>query len=227
MIRLRTLWLPKLGHTLDEYEDAAASSAPTFPLRAALADGATESMYASGWARHLAAAYVDGALGGMENFVEHVRFSWRPSADLEDVPWYVEAGASEGAHASFLGITVEAGGTWRADGVGDVCLFHLRSARSLSIWPIDDPDAFSHRPILISSNPSDRSPQIDRLEGTWLHGDAFILASDALSAWLMRAGPHALLDVAQPQFRLLVDVARRSGAMRNDDVTALIVSIDT
>ena len=48
--------LPRHGLTLDECEDAWACNNPA--RRIAVADGASESIYAGEWARYLCAAYV-------------------------------------------------------------------------------------------------------------------------------------------------------------------------
>lgn len=102
----------------------------------------------------------------------------------------------------------EGAGTWRAESVGDCCLFHVRGGHLHASWPYADAGDFHHCPHLISSLES----PLDVLaaSGTWQEGDAFILATDALAAWLLEAGVEALLE--SEDFGGLVAAARRDTA---------------
>lgn len=247
-IEIDTAWRPKEGHSEDEYEDAFAVSEPQLPLRAAVADGATESAFSGRWARALAGAFVER--GELSAAVDTARANWAPQPD--PARWYAAAKAAEGAHAAILGLTIDRE-RWRAESVGDCCLFHIRGARILETWPMTSADAFSHHPPLISSRPSDAihpesdvsihpdsSPSdhpsdhptdhtaIESTNGTWKAGDDFILASDAIAQWLLGR-------IDQSDFRLgagasagdldaLIAEARSNG-MRNDDVTLIAISI--
>ncbi len=237
-MRIETLWLPKSGHADDEYEDAFAASDPeTFPFRAAIADGATESAFSGGWARTLAGEYLkSGAL------MEAAASARRLFSPVLDGRWYVEAKATEGAHAALLGLELGAHpvvprrapdvqarrpagvgadrGGWRAESVGDCCLFHVRGGELRRSWPFADAGEFHHRPELISSRADDVEAEI--IEGAWQAGDTFVLATDALAAWLLEAGVEPLLTA--DDFDALVEVARRS-TLRNDDTTAVIIRL--
>ena len=315
---IRTAWQPKAGHRPEEYEDAFAVSSPRLPFRAAIADGATESIFSGGWARALVDAFVSGcktnedagALNAgdmasnsadmapnagdmapnvgdmatnsadmasnsadmasnagdmasnsadmapnagdmapnvgdkatnsadmasnardlapnadgatpntyspMSEAIRQARDSWSPEPDTR---WYVAAKAAEGAHAAILSFELRQDG-WVAEAVGDCCLFHLRGDALLKAWPIDDPDAFTHRPPLVSSR--DTPTEILGASGDWCPGDAFVFATDAVAEWLLRGRSIEALN-GEPVERWLEAVKR--GGMRNDDATLIHVYI--
>lgn len=228
-LTIRSAWRPKPGHRPDEYEDAFAVSPPRLPFRAAVADGATESIYSGGWARALVEAYVAGSAANpgagasgahsdspLAEAIRRARTSWGPEPDAR---WYVAAKAAEGAHAALFGFELRHDG-WLAEAVGDCCLFHIRDDLLLAAWPIDDPDAFSHRPPLVSSR--DSPMEILRTSGKWLPGDAFVFATDAAAEWLLRSESQARL-IFEPVDHWF-DGSNR-GFIRNDDVTLLVVTI--
>lgn len=231
-IHARALWSPKSGHSSHEYEDAFAVSgldtvhapADARTFRAAVADGATEAAFSRSWANRLTAAFVQS--GDVESSMPALRQSFR-SRSQRRLPWYLEAKLEEGAHAAMLGLEIQAHGTvrtWKAAAVGDCCLFHVPSTGRPFSWPLDATDTFTHTPDLISSAAADPLPSFLEASGTWHPGDAFILATDALAAWLISTGPAALLT-AENRFDELVLEARADGLMRDDDVTAVIVDL--
>lgn len=222
---------PKRGHSSSEYEDAAAtSSTKAFPLHAAVADGATEAAFSRQWARILTAGWVEEAPLSPTGFVEAVpvwRRQWKQdvAANVQNRPWYAAAKAEQGAFAALLGLTVQASGTWQAVSIGDCVLFQLRGETVRTAWPFSDPEAFTHRPVLLASRllQSEISPEVS--QGTWAAGDTFLLASDALAAWLLRIGPSAGRAFTPDAFKEAIRLAREDGALRNDDVTLVRITI--
>jgi len=221
----------KRGQSWAEYEDAAAASSPErLPLHAAVADGATESAYARRWAQILAAGWVEHAPRAPDELVQAVpawRQSWQRDASekTRGQPWYAVAKIEQGAFAALLGLTLHPSGAWHALGLGDCNLFHLRDDTVRLAWPLQDPDAFSHRPELLSSrsSPSEMTP--DATQGTWTAGDTFLLASDAVAAWLLRVGPPAGRTLDAASFAPRIRQARGDGALRNDDATLVRISL--
>jgi hypothetical protein len=138
-------------------------------------------------------------------------------------PWYVQAKAEEGAFATGLVFSVHDDGTWAAASIGDCCLFHLRG-ETVQAWPTDDPEAYTNRPDLIPSRGADRIPTPDTTTGRWVPGDTFLLATDAVAAWLLRAGPRSVLE-ADASFEATVETARADATLRNDDATLLILEL--
>ncbi len=222
--------LPKVGHREEEYEDAAAWMAPLRgPLWAAVADGATEAAFARDWAQCLVAGFVEEGRGG-DSLGEQLpawQAGWREAvgARAQRLPWFAEAKVAQGAYAAFLGLTLEKEGTWHALAVGDCCLFHLRDEAVLTSWPFTDAAAFTHRPALLSSLPEHALPPVVRTAGRWRAGDVFLLATDALAAWLLRTGPISALAFTAETFATDIATAHRNGDLRNDDVTLVRIEL--
>lgn len=217
--------LTKRGHTEIECEDAVAGPVVRDGVwAAAVADGATESAYARAWAETLASAALDAALEDA-TLPEAVRlarrtFAARPEATAA-LPWYAEAKRDEGAFAAVASLRVAPDGTWTAEAVGDCVAMHLRDGRLEAAFPLDDPAAFGNRPALVASLGTE--PVVERHEGTWQPGDAFVLATDALAAHLLATDPTAALALDAETFPAFVAAAREAG-MTNDDV-ALVAFI--
>ncbi len=224
---IRTHWLPKQGHTPDEYEDATAPpvAAADGTVRAALADGATESAFAGAWARTLVEEFTGSDVTVPETFAESIHrtrrvFGGRIAEHATDLPWYAAAKAEEGAFAAFLGFVLYPNGAWRAVAVGDCCLFHLRGGACLTTWPLDDPADFGNRPDLLGSRLDVSQPDAQTTSAQWTAGDRFLLVSDALAAYLLAHDPAAATGLDAEAFVAFVAGARADG-MRNDDVTLL------
>ena len=218
-------WLPKAGHRGEEYEDAfALSEAARLPMRLAVADGATESAFAGAWAQHLVRQFVDESVDSETDLRERLP-AWQAAWQVEvgeqakGLPWYAAAKAEQGAFAAMLGLTVRPEGTWKALAVGDCDLLHLRDGALHAAWPLDDPEQFTHRPALLSSREGAAVPAVQERSGTWRPGDAFVLATDALAAWLLATDPARALGWTDATFLKAVDAARAEGVLRNDDVT--------
>ncbi len=221
---VRTFWLPRDGAAPTACEDAFAVR-PGWPFAAAVADGATESAFSGAWARHLVQCFCRD-LPATPEALQHRLASWRASwqPDLPaTLPWYVAAKVEEGAHAALLGLIVQPEGTWQAVAVGDAVLLHLRAAQLLKAWPIDNPAHFHHRPALLGSRDDSGLVPVEGIEGRWKPGDAFVLATDALGAWLLGDDPTLPLRLTTGELAQHVTAARHRRALRNDDVAAVVV----
>jgi hypothetical protein len=232
----RVLWLPKGDHTAEEYEDAAfVSETGTWPLRAAVADGATESVFARDWANRLVRGAAQSEGLNADSFPQQLR-DWQ-NAFLQqhqqqqlregERAWYAERKAEEGAFATLLGLTVHRDRSWQAFSVGDCCLFHLRDNDVIVAWPFDDAEAFDDRPALVPSLSERDAPSPKTHSGEWKLHDAFVLTTDALAAWLLDGGtPADLFSLPPDTFQEGVEAAREEGALRDDDTTALTLKIE-
>lgn len=224
-------WMPKAGHRTDEYEDAfAVSEGNEGPRHAAIADGATESAFARAWARRLVRGCVEDATASAAAVASHLpvwRTAWHETVAgrTEALPWYAAAKAEQGAYAALLSVVARADGTWQAVAVGDCSLMHLRKGTLVSAWPMDDPEQFHHRPTLLASTAEVPLPPLQERSGRWQPGDVLVLATDALAAWLLATDPARALGWTETSFRDAVTAARNAGALRNDDVTALILAL--
>ncbi|MFB6098328.1 MAG: hypothetical protein ABEK84_04305 [Salinibacter sp.] len=239
----RILAVPKKGASRDEYEDAAAVRDETWPVRAAVADGATESVFARSWAETLAdgLSTVAATPEALAQALPEWQASWTDAlaARADSLPWYTAAKARKGAFAAVLGIECRRDGRWRAVSVGDALLLHLRGTALQRTWPHTAPDDFTSRPALVPSRPDRPAPfpeDYRSVTGTWQRGDAFLLATDAVAAWLLRvgfqdgpspsgAGPAAARSWSPEAFREVVAAGRAEGHLRNDDSTLLVLEV--
>jgi hypothetical protein len=231
-VQSRILAVPKGGASTDEYEDAAAVREEAWPVRAAVADGATESAFAGSWAETLAGGLCDIEVtpDAVVETLADWQTTWRDriSDRVEALPWYGDAKAREGAFATLLGLELRRGGHWRAMGIGDCLLVHLRGETVQQAWPYTAPDDFTNRPALVQSRSGHSSPKPEDCRaatGTWKKGDTFLLATDAVAAWLLRTGPSAARTWTADGFREAVDAARAEGVLRNDDCTLLVLKL--
>ena len=239
--------LPKAGSTRAEYEDGVAWSRRE--RRFAVADGASASAFARLWAHLLVHAYTAGWLTpeALETDLAPVQARWAALVDGRPMPWYAVEQARRGAFAALVGLSVSPDGGWTALAVGDCCLFHLRRGALLVAFPVDDPDAFDNRPMLLGSRPLSNSRlrecgAIATASGVWQPGDTFLLMSDALAAAYlrMRDGPADAparaeaasqlpgldFDRTHAGFRRWIRTLRARRIMRNDDVSLLWLPID-
>jgi hypothetical protein len=226
----RTYAVPKEGGAVGDYEDAAAVSEDAWPVCAAVADGATESAFARTWAKRLVRGIVDSeatTADVLRGAIPDWQAEWRDAVRerATERPWYVTAKAAEGAFAAVLGLSLHADGRWRAVSVGDCCLFQVRDEALVRSWPFAAADAFTNRPRLVSSQSSSAVPVPDATTGSWQTGDQFLLATDAVAAWLMDEDPTVVGALSPAAFRERVKAARADGALRNDDATLLVLEL--
>jgi len=232
-MQTRVLSVPKSGAEEKEYEDAACVQTAAWPVRAAVADGATESAFARSWAERLARGVVEqGATPeAFGNAVSDWQTEWRAAVRTraQGRPWYVAAKAEEGAFATLLGLSLTADGQWRAVSVGDCCLFQVRDGALVRSWPFGTAEAFTNRPALVPSRPDQALPAPEHASESWTAGDGFVLATDAVAAWLLnpesRVGPATAGAWDDEQFRRAVDRGRAEERLRNDDATLLVIRI--
>ena len=250
----RSFWLPKAGNSPEEYEDASrvvypqrigASGRRT--ARAAVSDGASESVFAREWANILTNAFVAEppdicglAEDSMRGWLASAQEEWRVGVPWDRIPWHGEAKARAGAFATLLGLTVAARPgnsrrlSWRAVAVGDSCLFVVRDDRLWLSFPLEDAAQFDNSPTLVCSNPDDAGElwaNARRSDGECVAGDSYILTSDALACWFL--GRYAegekpwktLLALDASGWVAWVEEQRSAGLMRNDDTTMVIIGV--
>jgi hypothetical protein len=206
--------------------------------RYAVADGASESSFAAAWASLLTQAYVHGLLtpDAIVKDLAPLQARWRADVDARSLPWYAAEKARAGAYAALAGLTLRPDRRWTALAAGDCCVFQVRGGRMVRSFPLEDPEAFTRRPLLIGSGPAgiERIPDVIATAcGAWAPGDIFMLMSDAIAAYFLREVVtlcHEPLDVLPPSDRYSdtyyrVERLRKQGALRNDDVSLLTVQV--
>jgi hypothetical protein len=222
--------LPRRGHTAAECEDAFAGD--PHAGRFAVADGATESAFAGAWAGLLAEGCVRNA-SPWHHWLPEARARWQEALGGRELPWYAETKAADGAFATLLGVAFDPGrGHWRAEAVGDSCLFQVRAGRLRCAFPLKHSDEFGNRPDLLCSRPlpadAPRIKKARRVED-WRAGDQLLLMTDALAQWFLKnaeAGGRpweTLAALTDGDFAPWLDGLRQSRALRNDDVTLLCI----
>lgn len=250
-VSVREFWTPKRGNSREEYEDAYAYRISE--RRFAVADGATEAAFSDRWAQSLVRCFTAAppapfsiAAEPLEVWLRPLQQRWHKSIDWDGLPWFAQDKTRAGAFATMLGMEFgeraardmpDAAPTndahWCALAIGDSCLFQVRADELVVKFPMEQARAFNTSPLLVSSNPASNRriwEHIKHGEGDGQPGDLFFLATDALSHWFLaqcEAGEKpwqrlcALGD--NDEFVSFCDELRDARAMRNDDVTLLIV----
>ena len=231
--------MPKRGNSAEEYEDAywpgpAVRRGPL--LRAAVADGATETSFSARWAQLLTRAYCRGQMQNvaLARTLKLLQSTWSGEIGNRPLPWYAAEKVRQGAFSSLLGITIVED-SWQALAIGDSCLFHVRHGELLTAFPLDSSAQFDSTPHLLSSNPSSNAGLERHLlcsSGETRRGDLFLLATDALAAWFLREveGGGQPWDTLQrvragKPYACWVDHLRDVRAIRNDDSTCMLIEI--
>lgn len=238
-VHWQALSLPKRGHSAEEYEDAFAGNAALG--RFAIADGATESSFAGLWARLLVNRFLRQPVGLKQpwaDWLPPLQQRWNREVRSQPLPWYAEEKVDQGAYATFLGLVLQ-GERWQAVAVGDSCLFHVREGQLLQAFPVSRSEEFGNTPALVGSRattPEMVQRRAVRAEGDWQVGDWLLLMTDALAQWFLAEGEadrrpweavrQLLTGSAGPaDMSAWVEPLRQQGALRNDDVTFLALSL--
>lgn len=245
-LTIRAYWCPKSAGVRAEWEDGYAFSEPDGVV--AVADGATWAAQSRRWARELTTRYVAAAAAGhaidaatMPAWLDGVRtgFDLVAAAPAAAAPpempdgWWSEEVAARGAAAAFVGLRIDAPtGRWVAHAVGDACLFHFPAAGGVVSFPLDSPEQFTSSPVLVSSVEPTQPEDVRAAEGHAGEGDLFVLASDAISSWIVQELcegniPSTLLgSIRSTNYGELVNHLRRSGRIPDDDVTVVRVHVN-
>ncbi len=238
---MKVFCCPKLGNSLEEYEDAWAHR-PTRPpvgIRVAVADGATESSFAKLWAVLLAESYVRSEVTGAEFFarLDPARRLWRRRLAGRPLPWFASEKAEQGAFAAFLGVQIDAHtNRWTALAMGDCCLMQVdnvgKRMRVVETFPLQKSSQFTMSPYLIGSRSNGESlnERIQISKGSLRDGDMLLLATDAMAAWLLKRHEEGrplwnwlYRKLGTPEsFAAIVAYGRKNG-LRNDDFTLVRV----
>jgi hypothetical protein len=249
---VQVYWQPKAGNSPAEYEDACwPRQAGEFPgsMHAAVADGATETSFSGLWARLLVSAYGRGRLAEAtwNEDLNRIRRVWQRAVGQKPLPWYAEEKLRLGAFAALTGLTLYpptdgdgSGGEFQALSIGDSCLFQWREGRLIWSFPFTAAEEFNSRPLLIPSleRGTENEVAAQRSDGQWCAGDTFLLMTDALACWTLRAveaggDPFALLEsIGDPQafheftatHRAQID-SDGNRLLKNDDVTFVVVHL--
>lgn len=241
---VRHFLLPKENAAPEECEDAIGINEAAHAY--AIADGATEAFDSGNWAKRLAASWVETepAPLSIESFRTWVAAQSQLLHDSwqgRTLTWYAEEKARRGSFAAFVGVRFETSENalrWQAIALGDCCLIQSRGASLLLSLPVAHHESFNSTPLLVPSHESMHASALGQASmqaGTAERGDVFLMLSDAGAAWYLKlcadSSPvRAQFDslLAATQNELLAELLRserRAGALKDDDVAALRISI--
>lgn len=236
-LRLRTLVrLPKLGHSLEECEDRAAVDLARGIL--AVSDGASTNAFPGRWAGSLVQSFLDSpSILETDDWLSSARARFIKELPLARLPWHALEKLERGAFATLVGLWVDSTrGVFSCLSVGD----------SLACWVLPDGrcqtlptnPSFGHTPYLLSSLAEQNLDLADYVETfcdiSLVPGTVFYLMTDAIGDWFFEASRRG-----QKPWRLLrrlvdngllerwLNERRKSGLLRNDDVTLIILGVDS
>lgn len=233
-----TLRIAKHGSSLAECEDAVAVDERRSIV--AVGDGASSSFGAGPWAAALAAGFVANpprplSIDSFDEFLERCRGSEQTDDRDAATGWWADEGQRRGAYSTIIGAGVTPKGKRRhamVMCVGDSCGFLLRGERGARqlrrSLPYEDSGQFGSHPFLLGS----LGTTADAAQPLWTvipvePGDLIVLASDALSEWLLDdVARFANLETRSPgELAELLIEQRASGAMVNDDLALVALEV--
>jgi serine/threonine protein phosphatase PrpC len=204
--------------------------------RAAVFDGATESFAARRWARLLASYWGRHADA---DWVGLARNDYARHVDAMSLSWAQEAAVQRGSYATIVAIDTTSGAL-EVTVVGDSCAFLLAEDDIVWSHPFDSDEQFTSAPEAIGTHPDHAAADAEALlraqtliDPGSLDATLLLLATDALSAWLLppdlddrrRRVRELLQCLAKGDFETLVASERRSGALKVDDCTVVVLSL--
>jgi len=229
----------KRGNSAEEYEDAFAADPPSG--RFAIADGASETSFAALWAKLLVEKFIRAPLADAklwEEWLTPLQALWARQVNGQQLEWYAEEKAQQGAFATFMGIIVKQS-RWQAIGVGDCCCFQIRGDKLFRAFPLSRSDQFTNNPGLLGSRTGPTrmgEKQQFQAVGDWKSSDRLLLMTDALAQWFLTQSEKGkkpweavrpLLEqpITKQAFAAWIEKLRDKEGLRNDDVTLLALKL--
>jgi hypothetical protein len=236
--------MPKLGNEDTGTEDAYSADEAT--MKFAISDGATESIFALEWATALVSEFTQAKTSATElkeleaetfqDFFSKARETWL-SKIQKNLPYYAEDKLrDEGSYATFLGVEFKQkdldpsnGYLFEAIGVGDSCLFQIRGSEKVLSFPITVASEFSSITSFFTTNQGILQSDLKFVAQDVLPGDYVILASDALSKWILSAyednvDPSKILfSLTEENYKSFFEQEIYKHRLKNDDITLLLL----
>lgn len=240
----RLFWLPKdIGYE-NEYEDAGALDAAAGV--AAIADGVGTAIFSRQWARLL----VDGVAkqppdvndASFWEWLTTLRTAWRESIDFTKLS-FAQMGKLRqcgGAFSTLLWLNWFADEhdanriQWRAVGLGDCGLFHVRDNQKLLVWPFAASADLAADPQSVCSVDLRRDQNLTFVheQGEAQLGDIIVLCTDAWYGWALRQLEteqpvpwDKLFDWSDEDFKQHVMELRNGDGIRIDDTTLIVLKL--
>ncbi len=246
--------LCKQGNREEENEDAYypqlvnGSSLIADQFSCAMSDGATSSSFSRLWANLLVkeSGNSHNLSVDLNQTINAARASWKAALPDNDLPWPTAIKVRQGAFATLMCFhiwqkngasplhTLPPDHGWTANAVGDTCLFQVVKGKFISTFPFTQAKEFSNTPNLISTNVAYARSKAGSLSGKWQRGDHFLIATDALSEWMIRnleSGGLAWALVSENltslvRFQSWIRYLRRQSLIKNDDTSLICLTVD-
>jgi len=242
-LEINNNYLVKDGNTNDEYEDSFAPKfigiKETKQFNVSVTDGASESSFASDWAKMLARSYAKtpfNDIDSLSNIIRNLSSRWFSVHSRTKYPWYVEEKINKGAFSAFLGLSLIKN-SYSAIAIGDCCLFQVRDNKLVKSFPITEVESFGNTPFLISSNLVNNNhiwDNVRTLSSSFISGDIFILASDAFSQWFLYENIQGnepwetifnMFSDGKSIFEEWIISKRKNNEIKNDDITVYLIKV--
>lgn len=246
--------LCKEGNREEENEDAVypqlvnGSSLIADQFSCAMADGATTSSFSKLWANLLVkeSSRSHNMSVDFSQTINAARASWKAALPEKDLPWPTAIKVKQGAFSTlmwfhiwqkngiFPSLAASADHGWAANAVGDTCLFQVVKGKFMYTFPFTQARQFSNTPNLISTNLAYARSAVGASSGKWQRGDHFLIATDALSEWMIRnleAGSLTWPLVSENltsvvRFQTWIRYLRRQSLIKNDDTSLICLTVD-
>ena len=240
----------KAGNTDPEWEDCAGHDSNARGARCIVVDGATEAYDSVRWVGQLVESFLGiDELGAtprltrkaMDDWFRIMQDRWVANAPATFSSIFEERKFREdGSFATLLACELnDLDGPqprWIGAALGDTVLFHVRECALVTHFPDLGSDDFGLNPDGVFTQPSARERMRSRLllaNGDLAVGDHLFMATDAIAEWMVRRslsdGPRFWRVLCEldsfDEFQRIVADRRRSGEMKNDDVTLMRVEI--
>lgn len=246
--------LCKEGNREEENEDAVyphlvnGSSLIADTFSCAMSDGATTSSFSKLWANLLVkeSSLSHNKSNDLNQTIIAARTSWKAALPDKELPWPTAIKVRQGAFATLLSFHIwQKNGTylqstlppdhgWTAHAVGDTCLFQIVKGKFISSFPLSHAKDFSNTPELVSTNITYSRSKAGSSSGKWQRGDHFLLATDALSEWMIRNLESGTLNwgmvsenlTSLVRFQTWIRYLRRMSLIKNDDTSLICLTVD-
>jgi len=236
----RLFWVrvPKQGNSMAECEDAIAWSSDGSTV--VVSDGAGSSFGAAAWAAVLADRFVADPPTALSNtlfasWLESCRLALARQTDPAAVSndWWTLEGSRRGAFATIAGARlreVEGRKELLTMCVGDSCVMVVRgdagTRKVMRSVPFDDAKQFGSHPMLVGSPEGAVTPEPSWTTLRIEPGDLVLVASDALSEWLL-GDPSRVSAIDLPPAELVERLRsqRAAGQIVSDDLSVVGLTI--
>lgn len=213
----------------------------TESLRFVLSDGASVSYDPATWAELLCRKFLEDPVLDAA-WIADAASSYTRTVDRESLPWMKQAAYDQGSFASLLGLSLSLE-TQKIEitAIGDSNVMIMSDGFVVKTFPIVDVEEFSRSPDLVCTVASENdyltedvisaAKKIFDLKSVVDEDNvAILMATDALSSWVMSADTDIRLDAlfaitGQDQFDELVANARNEGDLKIDDTTMITIRI--